>query len=549
MALDTGEKRCDPPEFPCRVPSEAEFDFRDLFVLDLANNHQGSVEHGLQIIRGCGDAARVAGIRAVFKFQFRELDTFVHPAHREKSANKHIPRFLGTRLSDDAFATLLAEVRNQGMLAACTPFDEESVAKIVAMGFDVLKIASCSATDWPLLERTAESGMPVIFSTAGLALDDIDNLCSFFEHRRVNFAVMHCVALYPTPDDCFQLGQIDLLRARYPAVEVGFSSHEKPGDPAFIQMAVAKGATMFERHVGMATEKISLNAYSATPEQLREWFAAYKRARAICGERRRPAPPAEESASLRSLMRGIYAREEIPAGAALDRDSVFFAMPLEPGQLASGQFRPGIRARRAIAPGAPVEADAVDLPGTSVEQIFYRSIHEAKAMLNEARIALGTSFQVEFSHHFGPARFREIGAIIIDCVNRAYCKKLVVQFADQRHPAHYHKFKEETFQVLYGILDLEVDGQPHRLFPGQTILIQQGVWHRFSTPCGVIFEEVSTTHIPGDSYYEHKSINSTPLEMRKTRVEHWGRYQIRFQNPAAGTGDTPPEAPDQDHGS
>lgn len=25
-------------------------DFRDLFVLDLANNHQGSVEHGLNII-------------------------------------------------------------------------------------------------------------------------------------------------------------------------------------------------------------------------------------------------------------------------------------------------------------------------------------------------------------------------------------------------------------------------------------------------------------------------------------------------------------------
>jgi N-acetylneuraminate synthase len=163
-----------------------------------------------------------------------------------------------------------------------------------------------------------------------------------------------------------------------------------------------------------------------------------------------------------------------------------------------------------------------------VEHIFYRAIHRAKAMLNEARIALAAPFSVEFSHHFGPENFEKTGAIIIDCVNRSYCKKLVIQFPEQRHPAHYHKSKEETFQVLYGILDIEVDGQPHRLYPGQSILIQQGVWHRFSTPCGVIFEEISTTHIPGDSYYEHKAINETPLEKRKTKVEHWGRYQIDF---------------------
>ncbi len=532
MLPDAGETRCDPPEFPYRVPSEAEFDFRDLFVLDLANNHQGDVGHGMRIIRECGDAVRAARVRAMFKFQFRELDSFIHPAHRGKTDNKHIPRFLETRLSDDQFRAMLGEVRKQGMLAACTPFDEASVEKIVAMGFDALKIASCSAADWPLLERAAESGMPVIFSTAGLALSDIDNLCSFFEHRRVNFAIMHCAAIYPTPDEHFQLNQIDVLRARFPAVEIGFSSHEPPGDPVFVQMAVAKGATMFERHVGVATDKISLNKYSATPDQLRDWFAAHRRARRICGERRRPPAPEEEIASLRSLMRGVYAREEIPAGAEISRGSVFFAMPLVDGQLASGQFRPGMRARVVIGPEAPVRAEAVELPKASVEQVFFRSIHEAKAMLNEARIPLGTNFRVEFSHHFGPERFRETGAIIIDCVNRQYCKKLVIQFPGQKHPAHYHKSKEETFQVLYGILDMEVDGHPNRLYPGQTILIQQGVWHRFSTPCGVIFEEISSTHVPGDSYYEHKSINSTPLEVRKTRVEHWGRYQIRFQDAA-----------------
>ena len=34
----------------------------------------------------------------------------------------------------------------------CTPFDEPSIDKVLRDKFDILKIASCSANDWPLLE-------------------------------------------------------------------------------------------------------------------------------------------------------------------------------------------------------------------------------------------------------------------------------------------------------------------------------------------------------------------------------------------------------------
>ena len=49
------------------------FDFTNLFVLDIANNHQGSVEHGSRIIRECGAVVRNHGVRAAIKFQFRDL--------------------------------------------------------------------------------------------------------------------------------------------------------------------------------------------------------------------------------------------------------------------------------------------------------------------------------------------------------------------------------------------------------------------------------------------------------------------------------------------
>ena len=59
---------------------DSSYNFDELFVFDLANNHQGSVAHGTAVIRAVGDAVRRHGVRGALKFQFRELDTFVYPA-------------------------------------------------------------------------------------------------------------------------------------------------------------------------------------------------------------------------------------------------------------------------------------------------------------------------------------------------------------------------------------------------------------------------------------------------------------------------------------
>ncbi|MDQ7073220.1 MAG: N-acetylneuraminate synthase family protein [Gammaproteobacteria bacterium] len=64
-------------------------------------------------------------------------------------------------------------------ISMCTPFDEESVSWIENHGFQVLKIASCSLTDWPLLERIAKSSLPLVASTAGATLNEIEKWCNF----------------------------------------------------------------------------------------------------------------------------------------------------------------------------------------------------------------------------------------------------------------------------------------------------------------------------------------------------------------------------------
>jgi N-acetylneuraminate synthase len=496
------------------------FDFNGLFTYDLANNHQGDFEHGLKIINAMGEVTRKTGVRGALKFQFRQLETFIHPAYKQKKDVKHIPRFMETALTKEQYRQYTQAIIDNGMYTMCTPFDEESVDIILDLGIEIIKVASCSATDRPLLERIAEANRPVVISTAGLSMPKIDRLVSFLETRNVDFALMHCVAIYPTPNEKLNLNQIDVLKERFPHIPIGFSTHEDPDDFNPIRLAYAKGARIFERHVGMQTKKHKLNKYSSTPAQVAKWVDAYQETAASCGgDHKSPATP-EEIASLRSLMRGVFAKKEIKKGQKITRDKVFFAMPLQEGQLVSGDWFNGVKADKNYKPNTPIN-EMVANTKLPPEETIYRIMLQVKGMLSKARIQIGKESSVELSHHYGLERFREFGAIIIDVINRQYCKKLIIQLPRQKHPYHYHEVKEETFQLLHGDLEVELEGQRIKPQAGDTILVEPGTWHKFHTLGGAIFEEVSTTHFNNDSYYEDERIARLPREARKTVIPNW----------------------------
>ena len=111
--------------------------------------------------------------------------------------------------------------------------------------------------------------------------------------------------------------------------------------------------------------------------------------------------------------------------------------------------------------------------------------------------------------------------MIIDVINRQYCKKLIIQLPRQKHPYHYHKVKEETFQLLHGDLEVELEGKRIKVQPGDTVLVEPGTWHKFHTLSGAIFEEVSTTHFNEDSFYEDPRIARLARETRKTVIPNW----------------------------
>jgi N-acetylneuraminate synthase len=495
-------------------------DLKPLFVLELANNHMGSLEHGLRVVRAFREVTRQFPYNFAFKLQYRQLDTFIHPSYRGSSAFPYVKRFEETRLQPDEFKALRDEIGSQGFLAMCTPFDEASVDLIEEHEYDIVKIGSCSFTDWPLLERVAQVDKPVVASCAGTPLDDIDRVVSFFEHRNKDLALLHCVAEYPVSVEAMQLNQIDLLKERYPGILVGFSTHEDPRNTRAVQMAIAKGAAILEKHVGLATDEIVLNTYSASPEQLREWLTAADEALhagGVVGERYSSSEL--ERASLLGLRRGVFAKRPLIAGSVLKSDDIFLAIPASPGQLSANDLSKYTEytLRTEVDEGGPVLTEKLD--ASDHRQRVHEIIDEVKEMLRQSGLAVPAMVDMEISHHYGLERFGEFGVTMLNVVNREYCKKLLIMLPGQNHPAQYHKVKEETFHVLYGDLDLSLDDNERILNAGDVVTIERGVQHEFGSRSGAIIEEISTTHFGEDSFYRDPAI--TGNLNRKTFVTHW----------------------------
>lgn len=494
--------------------------FQDLFIFEMANSHQGSVEHGIDIIKAMGRIARKYNIKAAVKLQYRDIDNFIHKDFKDRTDVPHIPRFMSTKLNYEQFTQLVDAVRAEGLLTMSTPFDEQGVEWCMDQGLDIIKIASCSALDWPLLEKVARARKPIILSTGGKTISDIDKLYNFFSHKKCDFAFLHCVAEYPAPAERLQLDFIDKMRRRYHDITIGYSGHENPDDNMVPMLAVAKGAKILERHVGLPTETIKLNAYSMNPDQADKWVEAALLAKTMC-VMKKPSDKyisQEELDSLHSLERGVYAKRHIPAGTPMTEEDVYYAMPLQDKQLTSGEFKTGMIASCDYEPDTKI----VEKPAITGIGIVRSAVHDAKGMLYEAGIALGNDFEVEISHHYGMKHFRQNGAIIINIINREYCKKYIIVLPGQFHPSHAHRVKEETFQVLYGDLKVQLEGEEEKiLHPGDMQTVLRGVFHSFSSDTGAIFEEVSTQHVKSDSYYKDPELaGKDPIE-RKTFLKKW----------------------------
>ena len=485
------------------------------FVFEMANNHMGSVEHGKLLIETFGKLAKKYGINAGMKLQFRNLPTFIHKDFKDSDL-KYVKRFNETVLTEDQFKDLVDCIVENNLKTVVTPFDNESLPMIERLGIDVVKIGSCSIDDWPLLEEVSEVNKKIIISTGGADFDTLRKVYRLFKSKGRDFAFMHCVGEYPTPHSHANLQRIRDLKYEFSDIQVGFSTHEPPAEKSIVPLALAMGCEIVEKHIAIPNveEGWKPNEYSCIPEQIEDLFKEIvEMQKSVDGK------SDNEIKALESLKRGVYVKRDLEKGQLLTSDDLYYSMPLQEGQLDASNYYDIVGSEingKGLVKDEPLMKFDVITPYKKV--IIDKVRKKILDLLKRANVTITPEDEVEISSHYGLEKFEEVGCLIINKINREYCKKIIVQLPNQKHPVHHHIKKEETFELLYGDCELNLNDKGVELEVGKPILISRGVNHSFSSKGGCVIEEVSTTHHLNDSKYENVEISSLDLSKRKVYI-------------------------------
>ena len=317
--------------------------FEDLFVLEMTNNHLGSLSRGMKIVDEFAKVARFNNVKAAIKLQFRDVENFIHKDYRNCDNIRYIKRTKETYLSDNDYEKLVEHIRKSSLIPMATPFDEKSVDLCIKLNLPIIKVASADNNDWVLLNKIAESRKPIIVSLGGLSLKDTDDLISFFQKRDIPIAINHCIASYPTKEKDMQLNQLDFLKNRYPDVVIGLSTHEQGSSYESMLIAYGKGARTFEKHIDIIDENTEISKYSAQPYEIDAWFKAWHKAKIFCGnsEKSRCLPLDEEKNFLDNYIRGVYFKNDMKAGQKISHDDIYLAIPIHKGQISVRELMVG----------------------------------------------------------------------------------------------------------------------------------------------------------------------------------------------------------------
>ena len=88
------------------------------------------------------------------------------------------------------------------------------------------KFASGDLRNTPLLRHVAAFGKPLLISTGGATLEDVERAVDAVAPLNDQICVLQCTAAYPCETEDQNLSVITTLRERFPEYVIGLSDHQ-----------------------------------------------------------------------------------------------------------------------------------------------------------------------------------------------------------------------------------------------------------------------------------------------------------------------------------
>jgi sialic acid synthase len=296
-------------------------------IAEIGHNHQGSVDKARELFR----EAKLAGAHAV-KLQKRDnRGLYTRAAYNKPYDNENSfgstygehREFLEFGLQE--YRELQAYAAELGVDFFSTAFDLASADFLHALNVPAYKIASGDLKSVPLLRHVASFGKPIVVSTGGALLDDVQRAYDTIMPINQQLAILQCTAGYPAAFEELDLRVISTFRERFPGAVIGFSSHDN--GIAMPLAAYILGARIVEKHFTLnRASKGTDHAFSLEPVGLRKMVRDLERTHKALGNGIKKIYDSER-APITKMGKSLVVARDLPSGHLLGPSDIVMKSP------------------------------------------------------------------------------------------------------------------------------------------------------------------------------------------------------------------------------
>ncbi len=307
-------------------------DDSDVFTIaEIGHNHQGDMEKCKAMFR----AAKECGCTAV-KLQKRDNRALYTQAMYDEpynSENAYAPTYGAHRemleFNEAQYAELLAYAKELDLIFFSTAFDIPSADLLERVGIPCYKIASGDLTNLPLIKHVARFGKPMVISTGGGTMEDVQRMYDAISPINDQFCILQCTSGYPPAFEELNIRVIETYRNAFPNTVIGFSSHDN--GIAMPMLGYMLGGRVLEKHFTLNRAwKGTDQAFSLEPSGMRRVVRDLQRARTALGDGVKRSYPSEAK-PLMKMQKKIVAARDLPAGRVLTEADLTFKSPADEG--------------------------------------------------------------------------------------------------------------------------------------------------------------------------------------------------------------------------
>tara|TARA_B100000963_G_scaffold228699_1_gene199427 strand:+ start:2450 stop:3490 length:1041 start_codon:yes stop_codon:yes gene_type:complete len=217
--------------------------YKPLIIAEIGINHEGKLWKAKKMV----DDAYEAGCECIkFQYHIPEEEMIFNntiPGNSKESIWDIIKR---CSLNEKQEIELFNYVKRKKLIYLSTPFSKKAAEKLYQMGVNGFKIGSGECNNLPLIDFISKLKKPIILSTGMNDISKIKKSVQIINNNKCQYALLHCVSLYPTPYNKLNLNRMLKLKKIYPKIPIGLSDHTL-GIHASLA-AVSLGANIIEKH-------------------------------------------------------------------------------------------------------------------------------------------------------------------------------------------------------------------------------------------------------------------------------------------------------------